>query len=357
MVEHRYWGRILTVVVVGALAAFGLLGGLVSPMSWSARLMGLFTCFVYAISIGGLMGLMMPPILSRFPCATRLTRWLSRLAVIAVLIVLGCMLAGLVLIVIRVSRPDEYWVFLRGSLWISFLVGTVASLAATAYETMRSELDAAEIALKTKQLEEEQARKLAIEAQLAALESRVHPHFLFNTLNSISALVHDDPAGAERVVGQLASILRSSLDGGAVPLVRLDDELGVVRNYLEIERIRFGERLRYSIEAPQGASPALVPRLALQTLVENCVKFAVSPRRSGAAIAVRGTLVDNGLRLEVIDDGPGFDGGAIPDGHGLALVRDRLAMIFDGRAAFAIDSAPGSTCVSMILPLDGASAS
>ena len=129
-----------------------------------------------------------------------------------------------------------------------------------------------------------------------------------------------------------------------MPLVRLDEELGVVRDYLEIERVRFGDRLRYSIEVPQGASPVLVPRLALQTIVENCVKFAVSPRRGGATIAVRGALVDDGLRLEVIDDGPGFDGAAIPEGHGLALVRDRLLMIFEGRATFAIDSAPGSTC-------------
>src|ERR1035437_10018619 len=118
-----------------------------------------------------------------------------------------------------------------GSLWISFIVGTVATLAAIAYETLRGELDATALALRTKQLEEERARKLAIEAQLASLESRVHPHFLFNTLNSISALVHDDPAAAERVVGQLASLLRSSLDNGSMPLVRLGAERGGVRHY------------------------------------------------------------------------------------------------------------------------------
>ena len=116
----------------------------------------------------------------------------------------------------------------------------------------------------------------------------MQPHFLFNTLNSIAALVHDDPAGAERMTGQLASLLRSSLDSTATPLVPLDDELRVVRAYLDIERVRFGDRLRYSVDAAATApAPALVPRMALQTLVENSVKYAVSPRREGASIAVR----------------------------------------------------------------------
>ena len=229
-------------------------------------------------------------------------------------------------------------------------------LAASAYETLRGELDATALALKTKQLEEERARKLAIEAQLASLESRVHPHFLFNTLNSISALVHDDPAAAERVVGQLASLLRASLDSGSMPLVRLDEELAVVRNYLEIERVRFGDRLRYTIEAPAGASAALVPRLSLQTLVENSVKYAVSPRRGGASISIRADRADGRVRIQVEDDGPGFDAADVPDGHGLALVKARLAMTLGDRAALGITSAPGRTCISVSVPLDDPSA-
>ena len=155
-----------------------------------------------------------------------------------------------------------------------------------AYEMMRKRLDDATLALRTNERDEAEARRIAAEAQLASIESRVQPHFLFNTLNSIAALVHDDPAGAERMTGQLAALLRSALDSTAVPLVPLEQELRIVRAYLDIERVRFGDRLRYDVELGDGTASAMVPRMALQTLVENSVKYAVSPRREGGAIRV-----------------------------------------------------------------------
>ena len=194
-----------------------------------------------------------------------------------------------------------------------------------------------------------EARQLAAEAQLASLESRVQPHFLFNTLNSIAALIHEDPAGAERMTGQLASLLRSSLDH-MTPLVPLEDELRTVRNYLEIERVRFGERLRYDIATEPAAASIRVPRLAVQTLVENSVKYAVSPRRDGASIAVRSAARNGHLRIDVEDDGPGFEASALPEGHGLALLRARLAMAFGDAASVRIESRPGLTRVALDVP-------
>jgi LytS/YehU family sensor histidine kinase len=95
-----------------------------------------------------------------------------------------------------------------------------------------------------------------------------------------------------------------------------------------------------------------VPRLALQTLVENSVKFAVSPRRQGASIVVRAAAADGRLRVEVADDGPGFDAGALPAGHGLALLRDRLTLLYDSRATMQIASGDRGTTVGLTLPLD-----
>ncbi len=137
---------------------------------------------------------------------------------------------------------------------ISLVMTLSFGILMTAYEIMRAQLDAATLALRTKERDEAEARRLAAEAQLASIESRVQPHFLFNTLNSIAALVHDDPAGAERMTGQLASLLRSSLDSTANPLVPLDEELRVLRAYLDIERVRFGDRLRYAVIS--ATSPA-----------------------------------------------------------------------------------------------------
>jgi hypothetical protein len=123
------------------------------------------------------------------------TRWVVRLITIPVLIVAGCLLAGSVLIVAGLSRPAEYLRHLYGSLWVSFVVGTIAALTVIGYESLRRQLETTSLALRTKQLEEEHARKLALEAQLASLESRVQPHFPFNTLNSIEGQnnLHLDP--------------------------------------------------------------------------------------------------------------------------------------------------------------------
>jgi len=189
-----------------------------------------------------------------------------------------------------------------------------------------------------------------VEAQLASIESRVQPHFLFNTLNSIAALVHDDPGGAERMTGQLAALLRSALDSTATPLVRLDEELRVVRAYLDIERVRFGDRLRYDVDLEDGTASALVPRMALQTLVENSVKYAVSPRREGGSIRVTATTAGGRVRVAVEDDGPGFDAAQRPEGHGLALLDARLAMLFGERASMSAISGPGETRVTLDVP-------
>ena len=192
---------------------------------------------------------------------------------------------------------------------------------------------------------------MASEAQLASLESRVNPHFFFNTLNSIAALTREDAARAERMTTQLASLMRSSLDQSSTPLVALETEVQSVRDYLEIEQVRFGDRLRYGIQVASEARAVPVPRLALQTVVENSVKYAVTARREGASVTITGQRAGGRLRVEVMDDGPGFNASAVPDGHGLALIRARLAMLYGDRASLTISSQPGRTIVAMDIPV------
>jgi two-component system, LytTR family, sensor histidine kinase AlgZ len=163
----------------------------------------------------------------------------------------------------------EFLNWLKGSARVSIAITLTIGLFITGYELMRARVAQA-----------------STEAQLASLEARVQPHFLFNTLNSIAALIHEDPKGAERMTGQLASLLRSSLAQQPAALVALEDKLHVVRDYLAIEQVRFGERLRYAFHVDDAALRERIPRLALQTLVENSVKYAVSPRREGASITI-----------------------------------------------------------------------
>src|SRR5262245_17671703 len=278
--------------------------------------------------------------------------WILVAPALAVLGTAGSLLAtatAVVLGIVPASRFFAEWypVALRTSIYFTLIFG----LAGTMIQQLRFRLASATVALRTKERDEAEARRLAAEAQLASLEARVDPHFLFNTLNSIAALVRDRPADAERVIEQLSSLMRSSLDRRASALVTLDEELILVRSYLEIERIRFGERLRFRIESAPEHSTALLPRLSLQTLVENCVKYAVSPSREGASVAVRAAADGERLLISVEDDGPGFNSSQLPEAHGLHLLKSRLAMTLGDRAAFRIESTPGRTMAVLELPL------
>ena len=152
------------------------------------------------------------------------------------------------------------------------------------------------------------------------------------------------------MIGQLAALLRASLDAGVSPLVPLAQELRNVRHYLDIEQVRFGERLHYSVDTPVELERTLIPVLSLQTLAENAVKYAVSARREGASITIRADAVNGQVRVTVEDNGPGFDAATIPEHHGLALLRDRLALTFQSHASLHIDSRPGCTRVILTVP-------
>ena len=342
-----------TAAICAVASFFGTLVFGRSPLgsSWRLILQGAAIGTAFSFCCAALCVLALPwvvPMLRRrFPAPVG---WVLVVATLVVLAAVGSFIPIAVAMAIGFlppSRALRLWIDpLRYSVYFTLLFG----VSGTIISELRSRLDQTSLALRTKERDEAEARRLAIEAQLASLESRVQPHFFFNTLNSIAALVRDDPAAAERVIEQLGSLMRSSLDVGASPLVPLDQELALVRGYLEIERIRFGDRLRYRIDVDDVASSTLVPRLSLQTLVENSVKYAVSPRREGAFIAIRARQHDGCLRYEIADDGPGFDPSSIPDGHGLALLKSRLSMLYGDRASVQIASRPSATSVVIQVP-------
>jgi sensor histidine kinase YesM len=288
------------------------------------------------------------PVFGRFRAPLN---WLIVIAVMLVLAAAGSLFAVTALAAAGYLRRSEILrIWFDNSLKVSVIVTLTVGIFFTARGIMHSRLKQATLALRTKERDEAEARRLASEAKLASLESRVHPHFLFNTLNSIAALIPQDPVGAERMTGQLASLLRSSLDTAATPLIALEHELAVVRNYLEIERVRFGDRLHYDIQADTKLTDREVPRLSLQTLVENSVKYAVSSRKTGGTIWIRAHLENEQLRLDVEDDGPGLQGGSELPGHGLALLRERLELAYGSAATLTVEETGGHTMVSIRIP-------
>ena len=305
---------------------------------------------VFANAVGAPLAWIMPRMGRRLAAFTPVARWTVLLIVMAATAIGGSMVAIALLIAAGILPSGAFANWFRESARASIILALTFGVVITLYETTRARLEATTLALRTKERDEAEARRIAAEAQLASLEARVQPHFLFNTLNSIAALIPQDPRGAERMIGQLAALMRASLDAGASPLVPLAQELRNVRHYLDIEQVRFGDRLHYSIDTPADLDRSLIPALSLQTLAENSVKYAVSTRREGTSIAIRADATNSEMRVTVEDDGPGFDPSSMPEHHGLALLRDRLALTFGSKAALQIESRPGCTRVTLTVP-------
>jgi sensor histidine kinase YesM len=201
--------------------------------------------------------------------------------------------------------------------------------------------------LRQKELDEQKAKTLATEAQLASLESRIHPHFLFNTLNSISALITENPAMAEEMMENLSDLLRYSLDSNAKGLVTLTQELEITEKYLEMEKIRFEDRLIYEIRCDENILNAKLPPLSLQTLVENSIKHVVSKTSETTEIIVSIKNSGADLEIEVTDNGVGFTEKDLKKEHGLDNLKQRLQTLFTDKAYLQI---VGNGTVKMLLP-------
>jgi sensor histidine kinase YesM len=276
-------------------------------------------------------------------------QWTLFVVMLGAIAAAGSVAGTLIVLGVGLERA-EFGAQLSVSMRLAVLLALVMGVVQAMLQRLRDRLHATEMRLHAQALENERALKLASEARLAALEARVHPHFLFNTLNTVSSLIPRAPAHAERLVGRLAALLRFSLDAHHGGLVPVEQEMTIVRNYLEIEQARFGDRLRYTLDVDAGLDPILVPPFAVQTLVENSVKFAVSPDRKGGEVRVRARRDGDHVRIEVADTGPGFSMGAAPAGHGLDNLRGRLAMMFGASDPLHLDRRDGWTTVSFQVP-------
>jgi sensor histidine kinase YesM len=262
----------------------------------------------------------------------------------------GCLLAQTLLMGLGLVVPRHFWREYLHTLRIAMPLAVVFGLGAFVHGSLRERVQRMEERLHEKEIAEERAQKLAAEARLHSLESRIHPHFLFNTLNSISSLIAVDSVRAEQIVGRLAALLRASLDTSNQPLIPLRQELTMVESYLDIERVRFRGKLRGSVDAPDGLQEAKVPPMSVQSLVENAVKHGITPQSDGGELLVT-VCGDNGsLRIEVRDTGPGFDLAAIPAGHGLDNLVERLDALFGEQARLNVLRRDGYSVVEMVLP-------
>jgi sensor histidine kinase YesM len=269
---------------------------------------------------------------------------------ILVLSIVGCLMAQTLLMAIGLVVPKHFWLDYLHTLRVALPLAAVFGLGAVVHSLLRERVRVTEEKLHEKEAAEERARKLAIEARLRSLESRIHPHFLFNTLNSISSLIAVNPARAEQIVGRLATLLRASLDNSNQTLIPLQQELAMVESYLDIERVRFGDKLRGSTEVSEELRSVKVPPMSVQALVENAVKHGITPQSSGGVIVVAASVEQGSLKIEVRDTGPGFNLTAVPAGHGLENLVERLDALFGSQAGLNVFRRDGHSVVEMFLP-------
>lgn len=238
------------------------------------------------------------------------------------------------------------WATLTGLILYGFLAGIAHAWAVGV--RLRREREAAV-----------RAEGLRAQAELRALRAQVNPHFLFNTLHSISALVRSEPAVVEDALERLALLLRRLLDSQRVGVDHwtLAEELEIVEDQLALEKLRFGDRLHVSVDIESDALECRVPVFTLQPLVENSIRHGVSAQTSRCTLTVTGRIVRDLLILEVADDGPGAHEhdilGAV--GLGLRSVRQRLQAQYGDSGAVHIETVPGAGfLVQVALPIENA---
>ncbi|WP_371189485.1 sensor histidine kinase [Thalassotalea maritima] len=283
--------------------------------------------------------------------------WNSSPLKIAIVVVLASYISGVCWQVIKNVtyweiykhgwRPDFWLYYTNGTLWSFYIMLSWSGLyfVFKYYQMLQTE--------KQKVLS---AYSMANEAQLKMLRYQLNPHFLFNTLNAISTLILvKENDNANKMVTRLSEFLRYSLDMDPMKKVTLAQEIKALQLYLDIEKVRFEDRLQLKFEIQANCQDALVPSMVFQPLVENAIKYAVAVSANGGVIAIKVSRFANDLLLELSDDGPGADivNGELSreKGVGLKNTRERLAALYDQNYSMVIsDNVPTGVKINIRIP-------
>lgn len=335
-------GRSFVINTVIGLLLTGLGGVAGDVRSWRSFFELLLANQIYAQIIGFSAAILIPPIAGRIYGMPSWRKWPAYILALCLVALFGTFIANSLGTVLGIFPAKYFWPRMRGAVSFSVLITLIIGVAIYFIESLRYRAEQTTLALRTKELEAERIRKLAAEAQLNSLQSRLQPHFLFNTINSILSLIREDPERAEAMLQRLSRLLRFALDTQQRSVVPLDAEIKLVSDYMEIEKMRFGARLRFSLDVPSDLLALEVPPYSLQTLVENSMKYAVATRREGGTVHVSAQRDNGSLILEVRDDGPGFSISDLRAGHGLDTLQSRLHALYGSNGVLDVPAGEGA---------------
>ena len=231
--------------------------------------------------------------------------------------------------------------------WQAVFIGLFFGGIASTFFWLRERNAGLETALRERELARLEAEKRSVEAQLRMLQAQIEPHFLFNSLANVSALIAADPAAASRLLDALIRYLRGSLSRTRAEQGTLGDEVALLTAYLDVLKIRMGERLRYVFEIPPELLGAALPPMLLQPLVENAIRHGLEPKLAGGGLRIAARREDGRLLLSVADDGLGFTG-TPGEGVGLSNIRARLAALFGPAARLDLRSGVGAGVTAVL---------
>jgi signal transduction histidine kinase len=255
--------------------------------------------------------------------------------------------AGIVLAVAKTAADRAIFALLTG-FWMYWLVSTVA-LQFFVYGALVAIAHGLEYYRRSREREQLEARLAATRLQL--LNMQLQPHFLFNTLNAIAELVHEDPDAADRMIAGLSELLRRTLELGVAPEVPLHAELDLLAEYLALQKARFGDRLQVTLMIDSAVRQASVPMLLLQPIVENAIRHGLAARVSAGRLEIEARRVGDALAIDVVDDGPGVRDEAFREGIGLGNTRARLEALYPGAATLHLTNTPrGGARVAVRFP-------
>jgi two-component system LytT family sensor kinase len=337
----RTAGFILVITVV---VATGL--SYENPSHW---LDNLVSSFVFSscigLSIQGFIILMM----KRLERLTPLRRLALQFAVYLIAGFAGTEIGYLILRYAWYGGAIDFGGHLR-LLLLNLILATVFGSAAAVYISLRRTAGRMALKLKEKEMNEERLERLRTRAELDALQAKINPHFLFNTLNSIASLISENPAAAESTVEKLSELFRYTLQRSGNGTVRLSEELEIVRSYLEIEKVRFGDRLRFDIRADESLNDFQIPPLLVQPLVENSIKHGIALDPQGGSVDVEAKRTPHACIITVTDSGKGFAATGEDPGFGLKSIRERLTLAYGESASLRVQE--GSSQIQITIPLD-----
>ncbi|MCK4545234.1 histidine kinase [candidate division WOR-3 bacterium] len=227
---------------------------------------------------------------------------------------------------------------------ITLIIGLSITMSITAFSSLR-------VRLKDKEKEIEHLKRLKAESRLSVLQSKVNPHFLFNTLSSMVNLAHSNPDKVENMILALSDIYRMVLSLPESEMITIKEEMSLVKKYLDIERIRLGNRLRNNINVDKTLNNFKIPPLIIEMMVENAVIHGISPKKEGGIIDINIYKENDRCNIAVKDNGIGIDKNVNSDGYGIYSVKNRLKIVYNDSHFDIRKIDTGGTLVSMEIPL------